>query len=66
MADKGNLPDVHFAPEADVASGSAFDPERSSAAVSGNEVDIDQHLMKWIVDTVNDARSLFDRNNSKG
>jgi hypothetical protein len=29
-----------------------FDPERSSAAVFGNEVDIDQHLMKCIVGTV--------------
>jgi hypothetical protein len=31
---------------------SPFDPERSSAAVFGNEVDIDQHLMMCIVDTV--------------
>ena len=35
-----------------VASTSDFDRERSSAAVFGNEVDIDQHLMMCIVDTV--------------
>jgi hypothetical protein len=34
------------------ASISPFDPERSSAAVFGNDVDIDQHLMMCIVDIV--------------
>jgi hypothetical protein len=34
------------------ASISPFDPERSSAAVFGNEVDIDQRLMMCIVDIV--------------